>query len=132
MKGSTWIAIAAACLLASAATAADGTARGEAIEDFSEVDLNDDGSVDREEYHRRMNDMFFHGDTNKDGSLDRVELEAIREEMVLKPADADENGSLDLPEYVDERFDHFRNIDDDSDGVLSQEEVIKEYESNWD
>ena len=118
-------------LVAAPAEAADGTARGEAIEDFGEVDQNSDGRIDRQEYHRRMSDMYFHADKNKNGSLDRAELDAIQEEMVLDPGDANADGELAMPEYIDERFEQFRAIDTNSDGLLTQDEVIRVYEKNW-
>jgi Ca2+-binding EF-hand superfamily protein len=42
--------------------------------DFATTDLNDDGAIDREEYHRRMADTMFFADDDGDGMLTLDEL----------------------------------------------------------
>ena len=93
----------------------------------AEVDSNSDGSVDREEFYRRMVDVFYHNDVDKDGHLNRVELAAIQEEMVYDPADQNRDGKLTMAEYIDQRFEAFHSVDDDSNGLISVEEVVEAY-----
>ena len=65
---------------------------------FATTDLNDDGVIDREEYHRRMMDtMFF--------------------------ADGDSDGMLASEEFENSRFDDFEAADQDGSGTLSPAEV---------
>ena len=97
---------------------------------FAETDANRDGRIDREEFHHRMVEIFFHGDTDKDGYMTREELVT----SVVFPedfADADRNadGRISLYEFVQVRFATFDDVDADEDGVLSVEEVVATYEA---
>jgi Ca2+-binding EF-hand superfamily protein len=96
---------------------------------FSETDKNKDGTIDREEFHQRVMEIFFFGDTDKDGYLSQAELVAV----VVFPddfADADRNGDgrYSYPEFVHVRFVTFEEVDEDDDGQLSVEEVLDAYE----
>ena len=123
------IAILAIGLLAPGMAVADSESpRDMAEAAFTETDANKDGRVNREEYYRRMADMYYQADRDKDGQLDRAELEMIEEDMVCDPADTNMDGTLTMPEYIDQRFKQFHDVDDDSDGRLSRDEVIEEYE----
>jgi hypothetical protein len=93
----------------------------------AEVDTNNDGFVDREEFYRRMVDVFYHNDVDRNGYLDRDEVVAMQEGMVFAPADEDGDGKLTMGEYIDQRFVAFRKADDDSDGLISVDEVIQVY-----
>jgi Ca2+-binding EF-hand superfamily protein len=93
----------------------------------AETDLNGDGAVDREEFHRRMVEIFYLNDIDKDGHLNAEELARMNEGMVFEPADTNDDGKLTLPEYIDQRFKAFHDVDDDSDGLISVEEVVDAY-----
>jgi Ca2+-binding EF-hand superfamily protein len=107
----------------------DGPTAEQAREAHAEVDLNDDGWVDREEFYRRMVDIFYLNDVDKDGHLNRDELKAIQEEMVYAPADQNHDGKLTLAEYIDQRFVAFHTVDVDSNGLISVDEVVAAYTS---
>ena len=97
---------------------------------FAETDANRDGRVDREEFHHRMVEIFFHGDRDKDGYMTQQELVA----SVVFPddfadADRDADGRISLYEFVRVRFATFDEVDTDADGVLSVEEVVATYET---
>ncbi|UCE85035.1 MAG: EF-hand domain-containing protein [Deltaproteobacteria bacterium] len=92
---------------------------------FAEADKNRDGQIDREEFHARMVDIFFHGDLDKNGFMSADELDAatlIKEDFAA--ADANRDGRLSLYEFLDARFGHFRSADTDANGTLSLEEVV--------
>ena len=125
-------ALAGAFLLAGAVTAFadsmdDAPTEDQAREAHALVDTNDNGSVDREEFYRRMVDIFYLNDVDKDGYLNREELQAIREGMVYEPADLNRDGKLTIAEYIDQRFEAFHDADADSNGLLSVDEVIDVY-----
>lgn len=113
--------------MAASADSMGGPTEDQARAAHAEVDTNGDGSVDREEFYRRMVDVFYHNDVDKDGYLNREELVAIQEEMVYAPADENHDGKLTMGEYIDQRFEAFREVDDDSNGLISVEEVIDAY-----
>ena len=95
---------------------------------FAETDENADGRVDREEFHHRMVEIFFHGDRDKDGYMTNEELVAT----VEFPKDfenADRNGDtrISLYEFIQVRFATFDEVDADHDGVLSEAEVVEAF-----
>jgi len=94
----------------------------------AKADKNGDGLVDRNEFHIRMVEVFYHDDANKDGFLVRDELVKINEEMVFDAADRNHDNKLSLAEYIDQRFEAFDKADADSDGGLSVQEVIDAWE----
>ncbi|MDH3602923.1 MAG: EF-hand domain-containing protein [Candidatus Tectomicrobia bacterium] len=85
-------------------------------------DKNGDGRIDREEYHRRMTDVFFMTDTDKDSHLTMHELSDVSE-TGFKAADRNHDGKLSLSEYINARFKTFYAADHDQDGMLSREEA---------
>lgn len=96
---------------------------------FNEADENHDGKIDREEFHHRVIEVFYHGDRDKDGYLTLSELKVA----VVFPDDfddADRNADerISLYEFVQVRFATFDDVDDDGDGLLSVEEVVTAYE----
>ena len=97
-------------------------------EAHAKADKNDDGQVDRLEFHVRMVEIFYHDDVNKDGFLVPEELARIHEQMVFEPADRNHDGKLTMSEYIDQRFEAFEDADVDSDGGLSVQEVIDAWE----
>jgi Ca2+-binding EF-hand superfamily protein len=133
MRWTTIAVLMSSFLATGAVTAATDSISDPTAEDarevHAEVDVNDDGTVDREEFYQRMTEIFYHNDSDKDGYLDRAEVRKIQEEMVFDPADADHDGKLTMAEYIDHRFEAFRRVDVNSDGLLSVEEVVDAYES---
>jgi hypothetical protein len=118
-------ALAVACLatlLIGGALLPDARAQTAAGTDFATSDLNDDGVIDREEYHRRMMDVMLLADTDKDGMLSASELSAA-DPAAVAAADADGDGMLSKEEFTDARFGDFDAADQDGDGTLSAAEV---------
>jgi hypothetical protein len=96
---------------------------------FAEADLNDDGQIDRREFHLRMVEVFFHADTDKDGFMQPEELNrATLIEEDFKTADNDDDGKISLYEFIEFRFYLFTEVDTDSNGRLSVEEVVVVFE----
>jgi len=89
---------------------------------FQTTDLNGDGVVDREEFHRRMMDVMLLSDTDKDGMLSPAELPGVDADA-FAGADRDGDGMLSTEEFIDARFVDFEAADLDDDGTLSAEEV---------
>jgi hypothetical protein len=90
--------------------------------DFAATDLNDDGVIDREEYHRRMMDTMFFADTNGDGVLTPDELPDA-DPAAFQAADRDGDGKLSSEEFTQARFGDFEAADQDGSGTLSPAEV---------
>ena len=96
---------------------------------FAESDENRDGRVDREEFHHRVVEIFFHGDRDKDGYMTPAELEtAVVFPDDFRDADRDADGRISLYEFVRVRFATFDEVDGDQDGLLSVEEVVVAFE----
>jgi hypothetical protein len=111
-----------AMLLAGAALLPDARAQTADPSHFAATDLNDDGEIDREEYHRRMMDIMLLADTNKDGMLSMDELPEA-DPATFQAADRDGDGMLSTEEFIDARFDDFEAVDQDGSGTLSPAEV---------
>ncbi len=95
----------------------------------AEADTNDDGRVDREEFHHRMVEIFFHGDRDKDGFMTSSELEkAVLFPGDFEDADRNKDGKISLYEFVGVRFYDFDAADINEDGFLSAEEVVAVFE----
>ena len=111
-----------ATLLGGAILAAD--ARSQMIDQgtFQATDLNNDGVIDREEFHRRMMDVMLLSDTDKDAMLSTEELPGV-EADAFTGADRDGDGLLSADEFMDARFVDFEAADLDDSGTLSAEEV---------
>lgn len=91
----------------------------------AEVDQNDDGQIDHEEFHLRLVEIFFHADRDKDGSLSFEELEAgIVFPEGARRADRNGDGQISLHEFVGQRFRDFAAVDTDGDNLLSVGEVV--------
>ena len=96
---------------------------------FAETDENGDGRIDREEFHHRMVEIFFHGDRDKDGYMTTTELAAAVEfPKDFEHADRDGDGRISLYEFIQVRFATFDEVDTNHDGVLTLEEVVSAFE----
>ena len=95
----------------------------------ADADKNGDGMIDRQEFHTRMVEVFFHGDRDKDGQMIWTELE----QTTIFPEDfrdADINGDdqIAMYEFIRVRFYDYDVVDTDSDGLLSVEEIVVVFE----
>jgi Ca2+-binding EF-hand superfamily protein len=96
---------------------------------FSETDENGDNHVDREEFHHRMVEIFFHGDRDKDGHMTQAELAgAVEFPKDFEHADRNGDARISLYEFIQVRFATFDEVDTDRDGLLSLEEVVQAFE----
>jgi EF hand len=114
------VAVAATLLIGSALLQGPGAQTAQS--DFAATDLNDDGVIDREEYHRRMMDTMLMADTNKDGMLSMDEVPEA-DPAAFQAADRNGDGMLSNQEFVDARFGDFDTADQDGSGTLSPAEV---------
>ena len=92
---------------------------------FKASDMNKDGHIDREEYHRRMMDLYFFVDEDKNGVIVIGELKKVSPGD-FNAADRNKDGKLSSDEFTNSYFLDFRAADTNSDGKLSAEEV-----KNW-
>jgi Ca2+-binding EF-hand superfamily protein len=90
--------------------------------DFATTDLNHDGVIDREEYHRRMMDTMLFADTNRDGMLSMDEVPDA-DPAAFQAADRNGDGMLSSEEFMEARFGDFEAADRDGSGTLSPAEV---------
>jgi Ca2+-binding EF-hand superfamily protein len=106
-------------IFASAASAQDTR------EFFEETDLDHNGVIDRQEYRRRMVEVFYFADKNKDGVVTIEELRAVGpvDPEKFRAADKKGDGALTLEEFVEYRMTNFDAADTNKDGVLTFEEV---------
>jgi hypothetical protein len=111
-----------ATLLVGAGLLPDARAQMADQSDFATTDLNDDGQIDREEYHRRMMDAMFFADDDGDGMLTQDELPDA-DPAAFQAADRNGDGVLSTEEFTDARFDDFDAADQDGSGTLSPAEV---------
>ena len=112
----------AATLLVGTTLLPDARAQTADPSDFATTDLNGDGQIDREEYHRRMMDTMFFADANGDGMLTMDELPAA-DPGRFQAADRNGDGMLSSEEFTDARFEDFDTADQDGNGTLSPAEV---------
>ena len=88
-------------------------------------DKNGDNRIDREEYNRRMTDVFFFIDTDKDGQLTISEIQQVEkvDPQRFEAADRDGNHTLSLYEYLYALHNDFQAADKNNDGTLDREEL---------
>ena len=130
MRTTLFVAFSALALASSAAWAKEPThASDDARTAHAETDENHDGNIDREEFHHRMVEIFFHGDRDKDGHMTPEELAAAVEfPKDFDGADRNADGRISLYEFVQVRFATFDEVDTDHDGLLSLDEVVSAFE----
>jgi len=122
MRERTLAVASMAILLVGGALLPDARAQMTDGSDFATTDLNDDGVVDREEYHRRMMDTMLLADDNKDGMLTPDEVPEA-DPAAFAAADSNGDGMLSDDEFMAARFDDFEAADQDGSGTLSPAEV---------
>jgi len=98
---------------------------------FLGADLNKDGYVDLDEYHKDVVRAFHALDHNRDGYISVDEIQSIpdktRVELLLKAmklSDKDRDGRLSFKEVVERRMGYFDAADTDKDERLSMAEVV--------
>jgi Ca2+-binding EF-hand superfamily protein len=125
MRTTLFVAFSALALAGSAAWAEDPTlASDDARTAHAETDQNHDGNIDREEFHRRQVDVFYHADADKNGSLSEAEFAKLDSETPFAVLDKNADGKLSMNEFTDYRAQQFDDADTNSDGVLSLQEVL--------
>jgi Ca2+-binding EF-hand superfamily protein len=124
----TLILAAGLTLFGSPAGAGDQVTTHDPRAAFAEADTSRDGTVDREEFHVRIVEVFYHADRNKDGFLDAEELKALAFPEDFTADDKDRDGRVSMREFLRVRFRDFDPADTDQDGVLSLDEVVAVYE----
>jgi hypothetical protein len=119
-------ALAAALALAGAAAAQEKTptpAHQDPRAAHAETDTSRDGFIDHEEFHRRMVEVFYHGDADKNGKLSQAEFAVLATEVPFGSMDKNADGGIALPEFVDFRVDQFEEADTNGDERLSLSEL---------
>jgi EF hand len=116
------LAVALVAILLAGGALPDARAQTADQSDFAATDLNGDGMIDREEYHRRMMDTMLLADGNKDGMLTPGEIPNA-DPATFAAADANGDGMLSDEEFMDARFGDFEAADQDGSGTLSPAEV---------
>jgi len=98
---------------------------------FLAADLNKDGYVDLDEFHKDVVRSFHALDHSRDGYISVDEIRAIpdkaRVELLLKAmklSDKDRDGRLSFKEVVERRMGYFDAADTDKDERLSMAEVV--------
>jgi hypothetical protein len=121
------------CVLVGTAGAASAAETAAAPHDpraaFAETDTNHDNRIDRQEFHERMVEVFFHGDRDKNGFMAWPELEAVVAfPEDFRGADRDGDERISLYEFIRVRFEDYDPVDTDGDGLLSLDEIVAVFE----
>jgi Ca2+-binding EF-hand superfamily protein len=98
---------------------------------FLDADLNKDGYVDLDEFHKDIVNSFHALDHNRDGYITVEEIRAIPDKgrvdlllVLLKSADTDRDSRLSFKEVVVMRMAYFDRADTDKDERMSLAEVV--------
>jgi hypothetical protein len=125
MRTTLFVAFSAVALASAAAWAKEPTiAADDPRAAHAETDTNKDGNIDREEFHRRQVEVFYHADKDKNGSLSEAEFTAIDAKTPFTVLDKNADGKISMNEFTDYRAEQFDDADANSDGLLSLQEVI--------
>ena len=122
-KAAFWLLILSG-VISTAAFGAD-VSHMNAAEIMAMSDKNQDGRLDREEYHQRMTEVFFFIDADKDGNLTLSEISSVTDvdPKRFKACDRDGNQTLSLHEFLFALHNDFDTLDRDKDGTLDMEEL---------
>ena len=87
--------------------------------------IDKNGRIDRQEYQKRMVEVFYFADRNKDGVVTVEELAVIEtvDQAAFRAADKNGDGKLTVEEFVAYRMIDFDAADKNNDGVLTYDEV---------
>jgi len=108
-------------LLASALTLALSPAFAASV--FSEIDTNNDGTIDLKEAKAAASKVFDKLDTNHDGTLNRAELRGRIPEQDWKIANPDNDKTLTKAEYLNYVEFAFKRADKNGDGTVDAKEA---------
>jgi Ca2+-binding EF-hand superfamily protein len=89
---------------------------------MKKYDRNEDGKLDRGEFHQAVVEAFFFRDRDKSGYLAVTELKEASPEA-LKAIKRKSDTRISLEEYVNALFKDFEAADTDGDGVLIVVEI---------
>jgi Ca2+-binding EF-hand superfamily protein len=89
---------------------------------MKKYDRNEDGKLDRGEFHQAVVEAFFFRDRDKSGYLAVAELKEASPEA-LKAIKRKSDTQISLEEYVNALFKDFEAADTDGDGVLIVVEI---------
>jgi Ca2+-binding EF-hand superfamily protein len=94
-------------------------------EPFGLTDYDKNSRIDRQEYQKRMIEVFYFADRNKDGVVTVEELAVVEtvDQKAFRAADKSGDGKLTVQEFVAYRIVDFDAADKNKDGVLTYEEV---------
>lgn len=102
------------------------------MEQFSEMDANEDGSVTQAEIHAYRKTRFMGADGNGDGALSVAELDAMMAEFRanhikrrLTAMDTDGDGTVDSEEFARSRGRWMHRLDSNGDGAIDKAEIEK-------
>jgi Ca2+-binding EF-hand superfamily protein len=97
---------------------------------WASADRNQDGSIDRVEFHAIMTDVFFFIDVDKDGGVTLAEIQRIYAQVdpnKFQTADLDRDGKLNMHEYQSAVSVDFAEVDKDTSGVITVREFNQIY-----
>ncbi len=114
-------------LLAIALLTPPATAQGPVPSDWKESfqahDVNGDGLIDRAEFQRWMEDVFYHHDQGRKGYLTPEDVRGMMSPATFKAANRKGDGKLTLKEFLSATFQDFAAIDANGNGAITAEEM---------